>query len=194
MSRRSLAFAVIAFVLVSAAAACGGDGGRDAAEANRQTRAEGGATRDEFVAKARAICTAGDESLPGDVSDAPTEERLMAAMDVWSSVVSQLRVLKPPAGDEARVDRMLTHFEHAIRAGRGAATVNDETALAAFAGLVDQGSRAAVIAESYGLDVCSPIPALPPAEEIAENKAYQEAMLDLIRQLEQDGQSLKVQP
>jgi hypothetical protein len=137
---------------------------------------------------------AADETLPSDVSDLPTEEQLVAAMDVWSRVVSRLRALEPPAGDEARVDRMLTHFENAIRAGRGAATATDETALAFFAGLFDQGSRGAVIAESYGLGICSPIPPMPPAEQLAENKAYQEAMLELIRQVEQEGGSLEMQP
>jgi hypothetical protein len=106
------------------------------------------------------------------------------AMDVWSGVVRELRDLDPPPGDRARVDRMLTHFETAIRAGREAAAADDESALAAFAGVFDQGSKGAAIAHSYGLDVCSPVPVMPSAEDLSENEAFRKAMLDLIRQVE----------
>ena len=195
MGGRALASAVLTLALVLVATSCGDDRGREAAEMNRPARTDQSAPPDGFVAQAKAICTAADEGLPSDVSDAPTaQQRLEVAMDVWSTVVGQLRALEPPGGDEARLDRMLTHFENAIRAGRRAATVNDETALALFAGLFDQASRGAVIAESYGLGACSPIPPMPPAEQLAENEAYQEAMLEFIREVEQNGPSLKMQP
>jgi hypothetical protein len=127
-----------------------------------------------------------DESLRAGLEGEPVEEQLAIAMDAWSRVVRELRELKPPAGEEARVDRMLTHFENAIRAGRKATTADDEAALAVFAGLFDQGSKGAAIANSYGLAVCSPVPVLPSAAELWESKAYQQAILDLIRHVESD--------
>lgn len=191
---RSLAFlALIGVVLVGAA--CGGsDGGGGAAASERPGQEEQALTRSEFVARAKAICIAADETLPPGARDAPTEKQLAIAMDAWNRVVRQLRELKPPRGEAARVDRMLTHFENAIRAGRQAFTASDESALAVFAGLFDQASKGAAIANSYGLDVCSPVPVLPSTQELWESSAYQQAMLDFIRQFEESDLPTLTEP
>lgn len=195
MRRRSLVFAVLVVVVPLGIAACGvSNGGRGAAESKRPLPDTAQPTRKQFVARAKAICSAPDDTLPRDLSQAPTEKRLAIAMDVWSDVVRDLRKLEPPASEQARVGRMLTHFEDAIRAGRRASTVDDESALAVFAGLFAAGSRGATIAHAYGLDICSPIAAMPLGGDLSENEAYREAMLELVRQLEENDPSLITRP
>ena len=195
MARRAAALPFFALALALGTAGCGAsdDGRRRAASDTSPTSVEA-RTQSQFVADAKAICAAPDETVSPDLAHAPTEKQLKVAMDVWRNVVRELRKLEPPTGEEARVDRMLTHFENAIRIGRRVAAVDDETTLAVFAGLFDQGSRGAAIAHSYGLDVCSPIPAMPPAGELSENKAFRDAMLELIRQVEKNDPSLVRRP
>jgi hypothetical protein len=195
MTRRSL---LVAFVTVLVAV--GGCGG-SADDRERSTRPQGqsateqeAATPAAFVSEARAICTEAWDTVPPGASSASPQEQLEMGMNAWSDVVRQLRELDPPPGEEARVDRMLTHFENAIRAGRQASKVNDESALAVFAGLFDQAQKGATIAHSYGLDVCSPLPAMPADEEFFESEAFQEAMKDFTRQIEDGDLPTLTQP
>jgi hypothetical protein len=49
--------------------------------------------------------------------EAAPKTQFAMGMEMWSHVVRQLHALEPP-GEEVRVERMLTHFQNAIRAGR----------------------------------------------------------------------------
>jgi hypothetical protein len=151
-------------------------------------------TRREFVTKARAICTEAWETVPAGLRDASPQEQLEAGMDTWSDVVGRLRRLEPPAGEKARVGRMLRHFENAIRAARGFSRAEDEGALALFAGLIDQGQKGATIARSYGLDHCSLVPPMPSEKELAESDAFQKAMEHFTGELLDPNRATLTQP
>ncbi len=194
VDRRCLSFALISLVLACAACGRTDEAGRGA-ESDRPGQEQETLTRGQFIANAKAICTdPSKEIVPPGVQGPSPEEQLAIAMDVWSGVVRELRELEPPTGERTRVDRMLTNFENAIRAGREAFTAENESALAAVAGLFDQGSKGAAIARSYGLEVCSPVPVMPSAEELSENEAFQRAMLDRIRALEEGDLPAPTEP
>jgi len=185
MGRRALRFASLSLFL--ACAGCGGSDGSDGPAriaGKSQTGQTDGPTREVFVASAKAICTDAWDTVPPGARDASPAKQLAMGMDTWSDVVRELRELDPPPDEAARIDRMLRHFENAIRAGRHASRADDESALVVFAGLFDQGQKGAAIAHSYGLDVCSPVPAMPSEEDFFESEAYQKAMKDFTRQLE----------
>jgi hypothetical protein len=184
MAHRFLGLASISLALACTACGGGSDQRADAVRSARSAPSQEQSSRAEFVAKARAICATAGGPVPPGLRDSAPQEQLEIAMDAWSQVVRELRTLDPPAGEEGRVDRMLRHFENAIRAGRQVPTANDESALAVFAGLFDQASKGAAIAASYGLETCSPVPSMPSGDELAKNEAFRDAMLDLIEQVE----------
>jgi hypothetical protein len=169
-------------VLIAAACGAGDDVERPAGPQATAGR-EPATTRATFVAKARSICTEAWQTPPAEARGASPERLLELGMDTWAGVVRDLRRLEPPPLEKRRVDRMLTHFENAIRAARQAPNGDDEAALAIFAGLFDQGSKGAAIAHSYGLAVCSPVPPMPSADELLENDAFREAMEQFVGQL-----------
>jgi hypothetical protein len=182
------AFLPVVAAVALLGAACGGSASEqaDAAAESPASQAEI-PTRDAYVTKAKAICARAWGEIPRGALDASVEAQLQMGMDTWAEVVRQLRALDRPPADAARIERMLTHFQNAIRAGRLMPTAEDEDALAVFAGLLDQGAKGAAIAHSFGLDDCSPVPPMPSAEDVFESEAYHEAMLDFIRQMEKDG-------
>lgn len=183
MGHRFLVFGSVSIVL--ACSACGGSEGRGhAARSEAPAPNQEPSSRAEFVSKAKAICATAAGPPPPSLRASSPQAQLETAMDAWSEVARDLRKLDPPPADEARVARMLRHFENAIRAGRQLSKADDESTLALFAGLLDQGSKAAAIAASYGLEVCSPVPPMPSGDALAENDAFREAMLDLIEQVE----------
>jgi hypothetical protein len=194
MGIRSLLVLLMALAL--SGTGCGGSNEVDrAADSPPQSATEQQApTREAFVSEAKAICTKAWETVPAGASKASLQKQLEMGMDTWSDVVRQLRILPVPPGEKARVGRMLTHFENAIRAGRLASTADDESALAVFAGLFDQGQKGAAIAHSYGLDVCSPVPAMPSDEDVLESEAFQKAMKDFARQVEDSDVPTLTQP
>jgi hypothetical protein len=151
MRRRAL---LLFFPLLVIAVGCGGSDDPERSS-SRQPPAP---TRAAFVTEARGMCTEAWETVPPGARDAPAQKVLELGIDTWSDLVQQLRRLEPPAGDKQRIDRMLTHFENAIRAARQTSTAEDEAALAVFAGLFDQGQKGAEIAYSYGLEACSLVP------------------------------------
>lgn len=184
MGHRFLVLTSMSLALACTACGGGSEQREDAVRSERSAPSQEQSSRAEFVAKARAICATAGGPVPPGLRDSTPQAQLKIAMDAWSQVVRELRKLDPPPGEEARVDRMLRHFENAIRAGRQASTADDESALPVFAGLFDQASKGAAIAASYGLERCSPVPPMPSGEDLAENEAFRDAMLDLIEQVE----------
>jgi hypothetical protein len=187
---------VLLMALALSGTGCGGskelDGASDSptpSAPERQTL-----TREAFVSEAKAICTKAWETVPAGASKASPQEQLGMGMDTWSDVVRQLRTVPVSPEEKARVDDMLTHFTKAIRAGRLASTADDESALAIFAGLFDQGQKGATIARSYGLDICSPVPAMPSDDDFLESEVFQKAMKDFTRQLEDGDLPTLTQP
>jgi hypothetical protein len=103
------------------------------------------------------------------VPDRADDPRLLLGLaDAWAETVRDLRRLHPPARERARFRRMLMHFERTIRAARAVPTAEDELALAAVVGLLDQGGKGATIAQSLGLGDCSVFPPEPTKQELAE--------------------------
>ena len=110
----------------------------------------------------------------------PDDPRLLLGLaDAWADTVRELRRLGPPPRERVRFRRMLTYFERAIRAARAVPTAEDELALAAVVGLLDQGSKGGTIAESLGLADCSAMPAGPTEQELAVlRKQFAKQVLD----------------
>ena len=185
MTRRTLALALSSLVLVCTACGASDDQGESSGGRRPQTGKEAKPTRQAFVRQANAICAEAWKNAAANLRDAPPEEQFATAMETWDDLVRELRRLHPPAADEARVTRMLAYFEDAVRAGRRVAAADDESVLAPLAGLVDQGSRGAAIARSYGITACSPLPAKPSTEQFFQSPAFQEAMKDFTRRLNQ---------
>jgi hypothetical protein len=152
--KRSLGLLVGALAVVLAAAGCGGssDGGTTSS-----------ISKAEFVNQANAICQSGHEKLHTDFlafskekggnptpSKAEYDEYIekVVAPDLGQEIVSEIRALGVPEGDNGSVEAMLTAVEE------GVAKAKEEPRLA----LEDNGvtfAKAIKLATAYGLKVCA---------------------------------------
>ena len=119
---------------------------------------------------------------------------LLGLADAWAETVRDLRRLDPPARERAKFRRMLTHFERAIRAARAVPTAEDEMALAAVVGLLDQGGKGATIAQSLGLAACSAFPPGPTKQELAELRRLFAKQFAQLPPLDQAADARRVGP
>jgi hypothetical protein len=114
-----------ALVLLLVLGGCGGDDSGTGAEATASSL-----TKAQFLKKGNAICAKayyrinqeyGKFSAGGRENNATEAERNRAAEEIvppaLNQVVRRLRDLGAPAGDERRVDKMLTTFEAGIEVG-----------------------------------------------------------------------------
>lgn len=93
--------------------------------------------------------------------------------DAWAATIRELRTVDPPTDESRRFDRMLGHFDAAVRAARAVPGAG-EMALVPIAGFVDQGGKGAAIAKSYGLLSCSLAPPAPTKRELEQFRKYVE--------------------
>lgn len=119
-------------------------------------------SREAYVARADAICTAGQERLraiprPRNLFDGAELQRYAReAADVLQREVDELRELKPPEEGEATVERMLASVQGAIDTARELQESRQVTAYAARRGELEQKLAAArEAARSYGLTACA---------------------------------------
>ncbi len=153
--------AALAFVLALAGCGGGEDGG---------SKSEEGVSKQEFVAKADAICAEANERRDETRTEAfaedetgPSEEGAAAYAKSMRTVLvralQRLKALEPPGGDEKTISAMLAQFERAL-------PLVDEVAAAARAGDRAGWERAMIVwseraveaqnaAHEYGLKECS---------------------------------------
>jgi hypothetical protein len=113
---RAAALALLAIAGALVIAGCGDD--------DETTTSDSGATltKDEFIAKADAICAAGDQALTAAVqalgngrpSQADLQRFAELAVPALQEQVDGIRALTPPAGDEDRVSAMLDAVQNGI--------------------------------------------------------------------------------
>ena len=142
---RRVSFLLLALVV---AAGCGGGG---------STRL----TRDQYAAKADAICGKYSEQLKG--LRATTLAELVTAVDkaipVLDNALTELRKLKPPTDEQATSTQWLAEVETLkadVRKIRDKATRNDLAGVAAAAHTAGQDNdKSNQLARQLGMKVCS---------------------------------------
>jgi hypothetical protein len=168
--RRVLIFVLVAFLL----AGCGSTEvpSRDAKAIEVEPR---DAPRAAFVAEARRICTGLQRRLGARPKPAKGQESRfwLQLADAWAATIRELRTVDPPSEDRRRFERMLGHFDGAVRAARAVPRAG-EMALVPIAGFFDQGGKGAAIAKSYGLLSCSLAPPAPTKRDVEQFRAYVE--------------------
>jgi hypothetical protein len=167
---RRTSFLVLA-VLVPALAGCGADDQGEPARNQQARPAAQSTTRAGLIADARRICARMEDRVArlGTPSDPPTPKQMLAIIDAWSVTVDELRKLQPPPAETARFERMLRHFDAAVRAARALPDAKGEQALVPVAAMAHDGMRGGTIAHGYGLDECS---LFPPAPSQAKFERY----------------------
>lgn len=145
-----------------------------------------------FRSDARSVCAALQRRVAAlALPERPDDPRLLHGLaDEWAETVRELRRLDPPAQERPKFRRMLEHFDRAIRGARALPTAEDELALAAVVGFLDQGARGSRIAESLGLPDCSALPAAQTERELAELRKRFGSLLPL----QQPAQARRVGP
>jgi hypothetical protein len=147
MRIRVLALAALA-VVAALAAGCGGGGGDRL-------------TKEDYIAKADAICKSANEKL--DALPAPESLEDVAsladdAIAIQEDALSQLRDLKPPEADEARLNEAYDLLGQQVEIGRQiaqAAKDGDEAKVQELLGQIDPvNEQADQIAQDYGLAEC----------------------------------------
>jgi hypothetical protein len=126
------------------------------------------AGRADLIAQAKAVCARLEDRFAGlaQPTTPPTGKQLLAIVNAWAVTIDELHDLTPPPGEASRFNRMLNHFDHAIRAGRALPQAGGEMTLVPLAAMADAGMRGGTIAHSYGLDECSLFPPAPAPGEL----------------------------
>ncbi len=155
MTRTALWLLASALAAGLIAAGCGGDD--DDGGGGEQTAAGGTPTKDEFIARGEEICTRAADEIREQASGVlsggrATPERIRSFIaDTFVPAVrkriDQLRRLRPPEGDEARVDAIFDAFDDAL--DRLAA---DPSALAGGERPFAEANR---MAGEYGFSACA---------------------------------------
>lgn len=147
------AFVAAAMVVALVMAGCGGGGD--------SSTASGSISKEEFVAKADAICKDGTERLQAAIGhilkDQPNitkvsqveQEKIVTTVLVpnVSKEVKELRALGTPDGDEERVDAMITALEEGVETAERDPQAVTKSSDAIF-------GIASRIAGEYGLTTC----------------------------------------
>ena len=151
MSRRLGGTAIAGLVIAGlAVAGCGGSGG----SSTKSTATAPPITKAELVAKANAICTAGNGPIlaaAGQLASHPSQAQVVAIVEhaYVPSIESQLtsiRALGVPAGEAAAIARMVKLAEADLR------RLKQNPALVA----TDVFRDFAKVAHPYGLVACAP--------------------------------------
>jgi hypothetical protein len=148
--------ALLATAVLVVAAACGGngEGGGEAAEAERLTK-------EEYIAQADAVCQEAENRFD-ELGDAQTIEEAAAlgeeAVTIGEDQLEQLRAVRPPAEDEATIEEAYDLLEQQLAVARDLVEALREEDQAAAQELIAEGERlneeADAIAAEYGLQVC----------------------------------------
>ena len=147
------AFVAAAMVIALVVAGCGGDGSSTAAST---------ISKEEYIAKADAICKKGTERLQkalfgllkeqrnlAKVSEAKQEKIVTTVMvPSVSREVDELRALGVPDGDEEKVDAIVAALEEGVETAERNPEVVTKSSDAVF-------GIASRIAGEYGLKACS---------------------------------------
>lgn len=120
--------------------------------------------RPTFRTEARKAC-AGLERRLSRVAKSNGDRVWVELADAWTPTLDKLRELDAPPELRPRFQRMLAHFDNAVRAARAIPGAEDELVLAPIAALMEQGGKGATIARSLGLLRCSAVPPEPTAAE-----------------------------
>jgi ABC-type Na+ efflux pump permease subunit len=138
----------VALVTVAIAAACGGG-------------SAGELTKDQWIARADAVCAALAEELqavPEPRTPVEIGEAGRQVFEIASRRLAELRDLPPPAADAAAIDEMLDAFEKVVTVSRqfteAIAAGDEEAAAELFPQLEHRSREAEGLAEAYGLHVC----------------------------------------
>jgi hypothetical protein len=145
-----------------------------------------------FRSDARSICGELQDRVARLAVPARSDDpRLLHGIaDAWAGAVGELRQLEPPATERRSFRLMLVHFDRAIHAARALPTTDDELAVAAVVGLLDQSAKGARIAESLGLADCSAMPAAAMEHELAALRKQ----FPRLRPLDQPAHTRRVGP
>jgi hypothetical protein len=162
--------AAAVLVCLLAVAACGGEEAaaptRPAETTSTSVRASTVAAPSDFVDDATAICTDLEQSGTGfSRSDKPSDEEVLALIRGWRADFDRLAALDPPADVRPHFERMLLNYRRLADSMQALVEVEDETALAAVAGIALFGQRGSHAARTAGLDRCAlaaPIEQPPP--------------------------------
>jgi hypothetical protein len=107
----------------------------------------------------------------------PSDEDLGSLIEKWEAALDRLERLDVPENRAAPVEQMLTHYRRMVRAFTLLVAAEDETVLAAVAGLAVEGQRGTRAAKRAGLARCALFP------EIEQPPRDPEPTLEATRQL-----------
>jgi hypothetical protein len=180
-------FRTTTLVLAAFLAGCGGsaaspDGAKDEPTPHASAPA-GQAAGVDFLTDARRVCARLEPRMKrlGTPATPPTDEQLLAALDVWELTLDELRRLKPPAAESKRFRSMLVHFDLSMRAARELPAAEGELSLVPVAVMADQGQKGAAIAQRLGLAQCSAFARAPSDEEFKRYVLAEAKKTELLR-------------
>ncbi len=144
------AAAVAALALAGVAAGCGGgDGGGDRL------------TKDEYIAQADAICKAANEKIDA-LGEPETMEEIATlaadAIEIQTKSLADLRALKPPEADEAKLNEAYALIDQQVGLGKEILEAAKAGDLEKIQKILAEGKpiddQAGAIAADYGLKEC----------------------------------------
>ena len=158
MSGRALALLAVGLV----AAACGGqDPGAEGPPASTSAPPLAAPPPSGFIASAESICASMDDAASAVTGGSkPTDDEALELVRTWRAALDELETIDPPVDVRPDVARMIAAYRNTARALETLVTVNDETVLAAAAGIAVFGQRGSRAAREAGLDRCAFFPAI----------------------------------
>ena len=154
MRDRSIAAVAVAVTLFAGIAVAGCGSSSSSSSSSSASTAATGITKAQFVAKANAICAAGNKATNAALS--PITKKTSQSQSVVivktafvpavQTQITAIKALGAPAGDEATVNKMVTYAQQDLNKIK-----KDPTLV--FSGK-DQFHNFAVIAHPYGLVQC----------------------------------------
>lgn len=151
MPKRLRPILTAAFVLSAFAAGCGQT--REEPAAATRSEATDRPTKQEFVERADAICLRMVEASEAEAAtlNRRPDAALERALDLQGRMIGELRALKPPTGDEAKVRAVLLHLDRLQAAIRALRTTEGEEVLVPVAAIGVEMDAVARAAHRYGL-------------------------------------------
>jgi hypothetical protein len=176
MPSRALTLFAVSIVLAASAAACGQ--AADTATSGATPRRP--LTKREFIVRADAVClrmVRSVEQQPEVVKRSP-EKGLPKMVELLGRMTRELRVLRPPPGDEDEVQAVLLHLDRLRTSLRASESADGEQILAAVAAFGVESDAVARAAHGYGLfRSCSAFREIPEIRKIARRQSLTAAVL-----------------
>jgi hypothetical protein len=151
---RSTVAALAVFTACVLAAGCGRDENGEGAEAQRLSKAD-------FIAQADAVCKEANDridALPEPQSTDQLADLGQQVIDIGQEELDRLRVLRPPAADEATINGAYDLIEQQLGVAADLVDAARDGELGQVQQLLDQGEQlneqADRIASDYGLEEC----------------------------------------